>query len=411
MGLFLFRTSAHHVPMEARVAIIGGGVMGARTAWACARRPRSSKAAVVLFERRELAAGSSGRSGAVLRQHYSSPAVATMARDSLAEYSTLEARTGRAIGFQGCGVLTIAGPRTPQMLERVRANVAMQQGLGIDTRIVDAREMRALVPGIAVDDRAIAAYEPTAGFCDPLRAVNAFADLARERGALTRVGLEVRRVIVEAGRVSGVETDEGRVSAQAVVLAAGPWTRPLLVSLGCDMPLEVVRPRQHFLDSPAESVSATAAHPVLLDLEFGYYTRCEPAKKRTRIGALEHAGDEKMPDPDALEEKVDAEFTRWARGKLEERMPVYRSRADQTPQAAWYTLTPDSQPILGRVAGIEGLFIAAGFSGHGFKLAPSVGEGLAQLIFDEPLTAFDANFFSADRFREGRGADPSAFGL
>ncbi|MEO6710655.1 MAG: FAD-dependent oxidoreductase, partial [Planctomycetota bacterium] len=121
--------------MKARVAIVGGGVMGVRTAWACARRMRASDGTVVLFERRELAAGSSGRSGAVLRQHYSSPIVAAMARDSLAEYSTLEARTGRAIGFQGCGVLTIAGPRRPELIQRVRSNVAMQQRLGITTRI------------------------------------------------------------------------------------------------------------------------------------------------------------------------------------------------------------------------------------------------------------------------------------
>ncbi len=365
----------------------------------------------MLLERRALAAGSSGRSGAVLRQHYSSPIVAAMARDSLAEYSTLEERTGYAIGFQACGVLTIAGPRTPQMMERVRANVAMQRSIGIDTRIVDAREMRRLVSGIEVDDRAIAAYEPGGGFCDPVRAVNAFAELARERGAVAHVGCEVRGVIVERDRVVGLETDLGRVEASAVVLAAGPWTSRLLMRLGLDLPLEVVRPEQHFLDSAGEFSSPTAAHPVLLDLELGYYTRCEPARARTRVGALEHTADKRIEDPDKLDEVVGPEFMRWARAKLEERMPLYRSRADQAPQAAWYTLTPDSQPILGKLAGVENLFIAAGFSGHGFKLAPSVGEGLAQLVFGEKLTAFDAAFFSADRFRGGRGSDPTAFGL
>jgi glycine/D-amino acid oxidase-like deaminating enzyme len=334
-----------------------------------------------------------------------------MARDSLAEYSALEERTGKAIGFQRCGVLTIAGPRTAEMMERVRVNVAMQRGIGIDTRLVDAREMRRLVPGIEVDERALGAWEPGGGFCDPMRTVNAFAELAQESGASLHVGLEVRRVIVEGEKAVAIETNAGRVDADAVVLAAGPWTTALLAPLGIEMPLEVVRPRQHFLDAPAESASATAAHPVLLDLELGYYTRCEPSASRTRIGALEHQGDAKLDDPDALDERVDAEFTRWARGRLEERMPLYRERADRTPQAAWYTLTPDSQAILGRVAGIENMFIAAGFSGHGFKLAPSVGEGIAQLVFGEPLTAFDACFFSADRFHGGRGRDASAFGL
>ncbi len=337
--------------------------------------------------------------------------MAAIARDSLAEYSTLEERTGHAIGFQRCGVLTIAGPRTPEMMERVRINVAMQRSIGIDTCIVDAGEMRRLVPGIEVDDRAIAAYEPGGGFCDPVRAVNAFAELARESGAVAHVGCEVRGVIVERGRAVGLETDQGRVEASAIVLAAGPWTSRLLQRLGRELPLEVVRPEQHFLDSPGEHSSPTAAHPVLLDLELGYYTRCEPARARTRIGALEHTADKRIDDPDKLDEVVGPEFMRWARAKLEQRMPLYRSRADQEPQAAWYTLTPDSQPILGRLAGIENLFIAAGFSGHGFKLAPSVGEGLAQLVFGEKLTAFDAAFFSADRFQGGRGSDPTAFGL
>ena len=334
-----------------------------------------------------------------------------MARDSLAEYSTIEKRTGHAIGFQRCGVLTIAGPRTPEMIERVRVNVAMQRSIGIDTRIVEASEMRKIVPGIEVDDRAIAAYEPGGGFCDPVRTVNAFADLARESGTVAHVGCEVRSVIIERGRAIGLETDQGRVKAFSIVLAAGPWTSRLLERLGCELPLEVVRPEQHFLDSPAAHSGSTAAHPVLLDLEFGYYTRCEPARARTRIGALEHTADKRIEDPDKLDEVVGPQFTRWARAQLEQRMPLYRSRADQTPQAAWYTLTPDSQPILGKLEGIENLFIAAGFSGHGFKLAPSVGEGLAQLVFGEKLTAFDAAFFSAERFRGGRGTDPTAFGL
>lgn len=385
--------------------------MGARIAWAMGRRVRSTSGRIALFERRTLAAGSSGRSGAVLRQHYSSPVVAAMARDSLGEYSTLEEHTGHSIGFVRSGVLTIAGPHAPEMVERVRANVAMQRSIKIVTSLVDAREMRELVPGILVDDRAVGAYEPGAGFCDPLLAVNAFADLAREQGVATHVEVEVKRILIERGRAVGIETDAGPVRAQCVVLAAGPWTRKLLEPLGCDLPLQVVRPRQHFLHNPSLGGPRSAEHPVLLDLELGYYTRCEPSKSRTRIGALEHAGDDVLENPDDIDESVDFEFTRWARARLEQRLPLYRARADRPPQAGWYTLTPDSQPILGRLAEVESLFIAAGFSGHGFKLAPSVGEGLAQLAFDEPLTAFDAEFFSAERFRGGHGADPSAFGL
>jgi len=403
--------------MRAGVVVIGGGIMGVRAAWALARGIEPSRGPVLLLERRELAAGSSGRSGAVLRQHYSDPQVAAMARDSLAEYSSLESSAGKAIGFQRCGVLTIAGPRVPAMLERVRANVAMQQALGIDTRLVDAREIRRLVPGIHVDEAAIAAFEPGAGFCDPLRAVRAFGELAREAGAEIRIGIEARHLMIESGRVRGIETDSGRIEVDAVVLAAGPWTQRVLEPSGLSLPLQVVRPQQHFVDGPklphepAPDLEARAWHPVLLDLELGYYTRCEPSRLRTRIGALEHASDEPVPDPDRFDERVDPRFTRWARARLEQRLPEYRTRADQAAQAALYTLTPDSQPILGTLPGVEGLYVAAGFSGHGFKLAPSVGEGLAQLALGQPLHAFDPTFFSAERFQGGAHRDTTAFGL
>lgn len=405
--------------MDARVVIVGGGVMGARIAWACAKHPALAGGRVVLLERRALAAGSSGRSGAVLRQHYSDPEVAAMARDSLREFAGLEAATGKSISFRACGVLTLAGPRTPTMQQRVRDNVRMQRGLGIDTRLIEAAQIEALIPGAAVAQGTIAAYEPGGGFCDPLRAVNAFAELASEAGANLRIGCELIDIVIEDRRVRAVVTSQGRIETECVVLAAGPWTSRVLARAGLALPLSVVRPQQHFVDTSVDHSVALpregeAAHPVLLDLELGYYTRCEPPRRRTRIGALEHDRDDRVEDPDLLDESVDPEFMRWARGRLVERLPRYADRADQAPQAAWYTLTPDSQPILGPLDGpdhVRGLFVAAGFSGHGFKLSPSVGEGLAQCVFGEPVRAFDPRFFGAQRFRDGRGANPAAFGL
>jgi len=108
---------------------------------------------------------------------------------------------------------------------------------------------------------------------------------------------------------------------------------------------------------------------------------------------------------------VSERFARWARAALEARMPVYRGQADAGGLAGWYTLTPDAQAILGPAPGIEGLFIVTGFSGHGFKLAPSVGEGVAQMLWGEPAGAFDAEFFSPRRFQAGEHAWQGRFGL
>jgi glycine/D-amino acid oxidase-like deaminating enzyme len=409
--------------MRASIVIIGGGVMGTSIALQAARRSDPLSEPVLLLERRELAAGSSGRSGAILRQHYTDRELAGMARDSLRVYSTFLERTGHPIGFQSTGVLTLAGPENPESMERVRTNVAMHQSIGIDTRVVDADEIRELVPGIVVGDENIAAYEPGAGFVDAVRTVEAFAALARYRGATTRCGVDVTGIVVEKDRVVGVETTDGSFEARQVVLAAGPWAPRFLAELGVELPLRVLKPQQYFIEMPDPMFSQLdtareraledpdldprlvvadetppAAHPVLLDLERGNYGRCEPSEGRTRTGKMDYSDAEVLADPDAMDEVVSEEFSRWARAELARRMPIYEGRPDVGVQAGWYTVTPDAQAMLGPVPGIEGLFLAAGFSGHGFKLAPSIGEGLTQMLFDEPVSAFAPEFFSPERF-------------
>jgi glycine/D-amino acid oxidase-like deaminating enzyme len=401
--------------MGTRILIVGGGIMGLSTALACARR--SVRNPVVLLERRHFGAGSSGRSGAILRQHYRDAEVACMARDSLREYADFERRTGREIGFQRTGVLTLAG--SGAWAERVRENVRMLRGLGIETELLDATALRALVPGITASDATVAAWEPSAGFVDPQRTLEAFAELARERGVEFHVPTEVRALSIESGRVRGVLTERGEVRAEVVAVMAGPWTRNFLAQHGLELPLKVVRPENHYLGVP-EMVRAPAdfdathpmsgLHPVLIDLEHAFYARCDPAHARTRIGKVDYDGDQVLADPDAIDETVSEEFIRWGRATCARRIASYAERPDAGTIAAWYTLTPDAQALIGPVRELPGLFVASGFSGHGFKLAPSVGEGVAQMLFDEPVTAFDPRFFALERFQ---GNEPwgGRFGL
>lgn len=410
--------------------------MGVAIAHQLALRFHALDEPVVLLEKSALAAGSSGRSGAILRQHYSDRELASMARDSLRVYSQLEARTGRSIGFQRTGVITLAGPERPETIALVERNVAMQRSIGIDTRIVDAREMRTLVPGIAVADGSIGAYEPGGGGVDPVRTVETFAALAREAGAVTRIGVKVNSIAIEGERVIGVDTSQGRILADDVVVATGPWSGPLLAAIGFDAPLSVVRPEQQFLALPRLSAAAAsdaearledsvldrfglsrerlapAAHPVILDLERGFYTRCEGHSKRTRIGRMDYSHDDPILDPDELDERVDEPFTAWARAQLTARLPMYGEEATLGAEVGLYTLTPDAQALIGRPKALAGLVVVTGFSGHGFKLAPSVGEGVAQLVAGEAVTAFEEGFFAPDRFA-GRENSPSsgAFGL
>jgi glycine/D-amino acid oxidase-like deaminating enzyme len=434
--------------MRAKVVVIGGGVMGTSIAMHLARRLDPIEEPLVLFEKSaRLAAGSSGRSGAILRQHYAEPAVARMARSSLEEYASFERRTGRSLGFRRTGVLTLAGPGP--WADRVRANVAMLRRIGVDTHLVDATEIRRLVRGIDVADTTVGAWEPGGGFVDPVTTVEAFAALGRTHGVNTRLGVAAEGIEAEGGRVVGVRTSDGIVEAEQVVVVAGPWTPGLLARSGIEVPLRAIRPEQHFvelapvplipaarrepdledlleddLDGPLARVEREAReresrevvpHPSLIDLEHGFYTRCEPGAARTRIGRIDYTHDVVLADPDQLDEDVSAEFRAWARQKLVERLPLYASLADLDSEAAWYTLSPDAQALLGELPALRGLFIASGFSGHGFKLAPSVGAGMTQLLMGEPVTAFDPTFFSPSRFDRGvdRGVEwgGGAFGL
>lgn len=420
--------------MRARILIVGGGIIGTAIAIRTAQRTDPLRDPVVLFEKREVGAGSSGRSGAILRQFYSNREVAVMARDSLREYASFETRTGRSIGFTRTGVLTLAGPEQPEWCDRLRKNVEMLSELGIDARLVEGSAIRELLPGIRIKRGVIGAWERHGGFVDPNRTLEAFAALARNYGAVTRLGASVDEIVVEDGRVVGARTSEGDVEAEQVIVAGGPWSGRILEQAGVRLPLRVVRPENHFVSMPsseieieeespddssalsfdiedmaekasegADTLAPRGLHPVVIDLEYGFYCRCEPARRRSRVGHVDYDHDAVLEDPDDLVEEVSKEVAAWAREALTNRIPDYEKQPDAGSIAAWYTLTPDAQPILGPVPGIEGLFVAAGFSGHGFKLAPSIGQGIAQMLFGEHVTAFDSAFFSPTRFKGDEG--------
>lgn len=405
--------------MKAKILIVGGGAMGTSVALSAAKRCDPLTEPVILIEKGRLGSGSSGRTGAVIHQGYAERPLAGMARDALKEYASMPQRVGRSVGYRRTGVLVVAGT-DPEEIDRLRADVEMQRSIGIDVELVDAHEMRAICPGIEVHDDAMGSYEPNGGFVDPRRTIDTLAALARTKGASTRTGVENPTVLVEDGRAVGVATSEGEFRAPNVVLATGPWTPKILEDLGVTLPLRVVRTEEHFVhmpdppaledadDSGEDDIETRfrpdpldlkpAAHPVILDRVNGLHLRCEPASKRTRIGRLGFDGLPELERPESLDEAVGDEMRDFVRPRLEQRMPVYKDMADEGGQAAWITLTPDDRPLVGPVKEIPGLYVVTGFSGNDFQLAPSIGEGLAQMILGQPVSAIDPEFFSLDRF-------------
>lgn len=419
--------------MRAKTVVIGGGVMGMAIALKLARRGDALEEPVVLLERDELGAGSSGRSGAILRQHYADSRLAIMARDSMREYAAFEALTARSIGFRRTGVLSIAGPSQALQLEQLVASIETLRTAGIDIQRVGPEEMEELVPGIQVEEGSVGLWESGGGFLDPRRAVEAFASLARTYGVVTRLGVEAQEIEIEEGRVVRVEAGGETYETENVVVSAGAGSRRLLAESGYSLPLRAIRSESVFLrlpasydeaegeaspeedllnvdlEDPLEAMSEQLAgrfeidariHPVILDLEKRFYARCEPGEGRTRIGRTDYDTEAVFEDPSDLGEEAGEQTRAWVRDVVAQRMPVYARESEVGSQAAWYTLTPDSQAVIGALPDVEGLFVATGFSGHGLKLAPSVAEGVAQMVNGEVVSAFDPELFSPSRFAE-----------
>jgi len=371
--------------------VIGGGIMGSWIALELAGRGLER---VLLLEKSYPGAGSSGKSGAILRQHYSHDTTIRMARHSLDAYGTFHEAHGIDIGFRRAGMVFITHARDLPALE---ANVALQRSNGVDSTVIGRDELAELEPTGHFTEEDRAAWEPEAGYVHPVRAVHACLEVARRRGVDVRVGAAARAIEIVGGRVTGVRLDGGeRVPAPHVVNAAGPWAKGLMRGVPLELPLRVVRPEQAFFEPPAD---ARDRRTIYGDLVTGLYWKPEAAGW-TRVGQLSYDEDPEV-DPDHYDEGVSGAFIGRCRRGISERLPAYRNSPSWGGCGALYTVTPDAHPLIGAVPGHSGLWLVSGFSGHGFKMGPAVGKGVAALITGGDPSPLDPEFFSVDRFSRG----------
>lgn len=376
---------------SADVAVIGGGIMGASIAWQLALRGAGR---ITLFERATIAAGASGKTGALLRRHYTNEPEARLAQLSHQIFRNWQDVVGGDCGYVPAGiVITLpTGPGCERNIELLHRNVAFQNQLGIESRVITADELHELQRFARVDDIAAAAYEPTSGYVDAVAATRSMAIAARKAGALIKEGCRVHRIVTAGGRVTGVETDDGLVPAGTVVCAAGPWSTALLATAGVAVPITALRVQIAILHRPLE---LHEPHVVYIDAAAGMF--CRPwAPGRTLVGI---AGGEQHDavDPDHYDERNDPDYPAAAIAAVSRRMPAMARAAYLHGHAGLYDMTPDAHPIIGNT-GVEGLYVAAGFSGAGFKKGPAVGQCLTELILDGRARTVDLSPFRLERF-------------
>lgn len=372
--------------------IVGGGIMGAMMAL---RLAESASGSVLLVEKSYPGAGSTGKSGAILRQHYSHKVTIGMARESLQWYSEFQDHHGIDISFNRPGMAFICKETDRDNLEH---NVQLQQSLGVDTSVIDSHALRELEPGGSFADEECAAWEPEAGNVNPVQTVHAVLDCATRAGAEARIGVRVTGFMRDGDRIQGVELDDGScVAAAMVIVAAGPWAGQLLEEAGVPLPLQALRPEQAFFEPPA---GAREKRLIYGDLTNGIYWKPELAGW-TRVGFLDMNDDAVVDDPDHYDEGVSGEFISACRERLSRRLPHYCMSPSWGGVGALYTVTPDSHPLIGPVPGLDGIWVVSGFSGHGFKMAPAVARGVAAAIGNDQSGNFEADFFAPDRFTRG----------
>jgi sarcosine oxidase, subunit beta len=354
----------------ADVVIVGGGIEGAATAWALAQRGLTD---VVVVERNTVGSGMTGKSSGIVRCHYGVSSLAAMAAVGLEVFEKAEEIFGHDIGFRQTGyVVGVGEPNVESMCK----SLAAQRAVGVQTEAIDTAEVARMWPFADLSPFAAFAWEARGGFGDAYQTAQAFAVAARGAGVRVRQGCAMTDLLLDGDRVAGVKLSDGtEVASRSVVVATGVWTRELLARYGIDVPIRVVR-EQIVMISPGVDIGRV---PVFSDLVSLQYIRPEPGGEVLFGNSdLSHVQD---ADPDDYPNRATEEFIDVTVDRVGTRFPGFTGAAITGSYAGCYDVTPDWNPVISHT-GIDGLIVAAGFSGHGFKIAPAVGRLVADLVVD-----------------------------
>ncbi len=371
----------------AEVVIIGGGVTGTSLAYHLAQRGVME---VVLLERKFLAAGGTGRSVGVIRQLYPTRETSEMVLRSLRVFQGFRELVGGESGYVGCG--TLIGI-SEGMLPALRKTMDTQRALGIRAELLAPDEVRRLEPRIAPEGVGGFLYEPESGYGDPTGVTVGYARAATGRGVSIEQGVEVTEIRVAGDRVLGVTTATGAtIDAPVVVNAAGLWAPAVARMAHVELPIMIGRHPVFIVKRPPDF---GPPHLVYLDLAGGSYVRPETGEL-TLTGLLTEDETKHPMDPELLGSEVGFEEAAETLERTERAVPPLSEGRYQRGYAGAFDITPDWMPILDE-APVRGFYIAAGMSGHGFKLSPAVGELMAELITRGQTTVNRAPF-RLDRF-------------
>lgn len=373
------------LPATAEVIIIGAGIMGCSTAHHLAERGMSD---VVVIEKDLIGRGSTADAAGGIRMQFSTRANIELMRISIDYWENFEERFGQFINFRQQGYLFLL--TSEDNVAEFKSNLDLQKSMGVPARWVTPEDIAELNPAVNLDGILGGTICPRDGWADTSTSTMGFAQAARRNGVKIVEESAASGIEVVNGRVTGVRVDDQLISAPQVVCTAGAYSGLIGEMAGVDIPVEPVR-RMSWVTGPFDAIDPGV--PFTIEFERSLYFHPESG------GFLFGMSD---PDePPSWNKSVDQEWLVKTVDALVERAPAFANATVRNGWGGLYEVTPDHNPLIGTIDEVEGLSIAAGFSGHGFMQGPAIGLLMAELLTDGEFRSVDLSDFRPSRFTEG----------
>ncbi len=374
------------LPKTADVVVIGGGVMGASTAYHLAA---AGAGKVILLEKEPyFGQGATGRCAGGVRYQFATEINVQLSIVSLAMLDRFEEDTGQNPLYRKCGYLFVLTNEAE--VEQFKSNIAMQKLLGVETEWLSADEVRARLPMMRFDDALAGTIHPNDGLADPNSVVMGYIQRARQLGVTALTEIEVLDIDTASNGVRGVVTSAGTIDTRIIVNAAGPWVSLIGSMVGLEIPITPIR-RQMLTTTPLPDLAPD--FPFVIDFAQSLYFH------REGDGIL--TGMSNPGEKPGFDQSIDGDWELVAMQAAAERMPMLETAGRQTGWAGLYEVTPDAHPIFGETP-IDGFYLVGGFSGHGFMHGPIAGKLMTERILEGHSHTVDISSLDLARFDENR---------
>jgi sarcosine oxidase subunit beta len=377
---------AQQLPSSASIIVIGGGVMGASTAYHLALA--GARQVLLLESEPYFGQGATGRCAGGVRYQFGTEVNVRLSIESLGMLERFREETGQDPQYRKCGYLFAL--TQPADVQAFQHNREMQRSLGVQVEWLEGEEVRRRVPNMLLPDTLAGTYHALDGLADPNSVVMGYVQRARQLGATVLSEARVSGVEVDGGRVRAVVANGQRIACEHVINAAGPWAGQLGEMAGVEIPITPVR-RQMVTTTPLPELPSD--FPFVIDFAQSLYFH------REGEGLL--TGMSNPNEQPGLNQNIDEEWELTAMEKAIERMPMLAKAGRLGHWAGLYEVTPDAHPIFGG-SPVGGFWIVAGFSGHGFMHGPIAGKLMAEFLLEGRARTVDVSSLDLARFQEGR---------